>query len=325
MKRTNLFKVALMALPLLLSACHVGQYTAETKAPKAEKNVAAADSSAPAGQKQGAAGGGAAGAQQGAAADVAQEAVVKTYTKADQNSFMYKVADNAQHKRFITSKLRFSVEVGPQKLSLTGNLRMKRDDVIRIQLMAFGFVEAGRLEFTPDYVLVMDRINKLYLKASYRQIDFLRNSGLNFYSLQALSWNELFIPGKVKVTNDGLKQYDVDLGGDDVIISMSKEKMNYSWLASNTDATLKMVNILYRDQLHGNTQLNWDYTNFKTLAQKPFPHTQTVTLTTPKQQVKVGMNFNYVEHAEEWELRTEVSDKYREVSVDEILRRFMAL
>ena len=129
-----------MALPLLLSACHVGQYTAETKAPKAEKNVAAADSSAPAGQKQGAA-----GAQQGAAADVAQEAVVKTYTKADQNSFMYKVADNAQHKRFITSKLRFSVEVGPQKLSLTGNLRMKRDDVIRIQLMAFGFVEAGRL------------------------------------------------------------------------------------------------------------------------------------------------------------------------------------
>jgi hypothetical protein len=202
---------------------------------------------------------------------------------------------------------------------------MKRDSVIRLQLMAFGFVEAARLEFTKDYVLIMDRINKQYLMAPYMQIDFLRNSGLNFYSLQALFWNELFIPGKVKVTNEGLKQFDVDLGGDDVIISMAKEKMNYSWLASNTDATLKMVNILYRDQLHGNTQLNWDYTNFKTLAQKPFPHTQTVTLTTPKQQVKVGMNFNYVEHAEEWELRTEVSDKYREVSVDEILRRFMAL
>jgi thiol:disulfide interchange protein DsbD len=31
---------------------------------------------------------------------------------------------------------------------------MKRDDVIQLQLMAFGFVEAGRIEFTKDYVLI---------------------------------------------------------------------------------------------------------------------------------------------------------------------------
>ena len=100
--------------------------------------------------------------------------------------FVNQVRDNQQTNKFITSKVKFSVEVGPQKITLTGNLKMRRNDVIRLQLMAFGFVEAGRLEFTKDYVLIMDRINKQYLKAPYRQIDFLRNSGLNFYALQAL-------------------------------------------------------------------------------------------------------------------------------------------
>ena len=107
-------------------------------------------------------------------------------------TFIEQVRDNEQTSKFITSKVKFSVEVGPQKLTLTGNLKMKRDDVIRVQLMAFGFVEAGRIEFTKDYVLIMDRINKQYLKASYIQMDFLRNSGLHFSSLQALFWNELF-------------------------------------------------------------------------------------------------------------------------------------
>ena len=63
-------------------------------------------------------------------------------------TFLQKVNDNAQHARFITSKVKFSVEAGARQMTLTGNLKMKRDDVIRLQLMAFGFVEAGRLEFT---------------------------------------------------------------------------------------------------------------------------------------------------------------------------------
>ena len=114
----------------------------------------------------------------------------KAQAAVQQQEFLQQVSDNAQHARFITSKVKFSVEVGSQQLTLTGNLKMKRDDVIRLQLMAFGFVEAGRLEFTKDYVLVMDRINKQYLKVPYQQLDFMRNSGLDFYALQALFWNE---------------------------------------------------------------------------------------------------------------------------------------
>ena len=239
--------------------------------------------------------------------------------------FLQKVSDNAQHARFVTSKVKFSVEVGSQQLTLTGNLKMKRDDVIRLQLMAFGFVEAGRLEFTKDYVLVMDRINKQYLRVPYQQLEFMRNSGLDFYALQALFWNELFQPGKTRMTDEMLKSYATDMEGEDAVISMESGKLSYRWLADKGSALEKMANILYKDRYRGNYQLNWDYVDFKQNGRKKFPMDHKVKFTTPDKEVKFEMMLNYLGADEDWETRTEVSGKYREVSVDEILRRFMAL
>jgi len=239
--------------------------------------------------------------------------------------FLQKVSDNAQYARFVTSKVKFSVEVGSQQLTLTGNLKMKRDDVIRLQLMAFGFVEAGRLEFTKEYVLIMDRINKQYLKVPYQQLDFMRNSGLDFYALQALFWNELFQPGKAHMTDELLKSYTTDMEAEDAVISMESGKLSYRWLADKGSALVKMANILYKDRYRGNYQLNWDYLDFKQNGRKKFPMDHKVKFTTPDKEVKLEMMLNYMGADEDWEPRTEVSGKYRQVSVDEILRRFMTL
>ena len=238
---------------------------------------------------------------------------------------LQKVNDNSQNSKFITSKIRFQVQIGNQDLSLTGNLKMKRDDVIRLQLMAFGFVEAARLEFTKDYVLLMDRINKQYLRASYEQVDFLRNSGLNFYSLQALFWNELFQPGQAQLNNELLEKFQTNIGGDDVIISMGEGNLNYKWLANQSDGKIRMANILYKDRIHGNSQLNWDYSDFKTFDVKSFPMENKIIFTSNNKEVKINMTLNYVGTDSDWETRTSISSKYKEVSVDDILRRLMSL
>ena len=180
MKTTSILKIAVLALPLVFTAC------------KSKKKV---------------------------------EPVVMTEEMKAKADFISSVKENAQTTKFLTSKVKFSVEVGPQKITLTGNLRMKRDDVIRLQLMAFGFVEAGRIEMTKDYVLIMDRINKQYLKAPWMSVDFLRNSGMNFQTVQALFWNELFRPNQTALvkTNDkqvidSIANYSIIDSGDDMII-----------------------------------------------------------------------------------------------------------
>ena len=263
---------------------------------------------------------------QQAASQASDSAQVVRADSLQKDVFFEKVTDNAQTARFITSKVKFAVEAGNRQMTLTGNLKMKRDDVIRLQLMAFGFVEAGRLEFTKEYVLIVDRINKQYLKVPYAQLDFLRNSSIDFYVLQALFWNELFKPGMTKVSKTTLQGYNAEYGADnDVVVSMTDGKMSYRWLTDNQSALVKMANIMFSDKFRGTYQLNWDYENFKRNDQKLFPTQHKVAFSTPKQVVKFDMVLNYIGHDDDWETRTELSGKYRQVSVDEILRRFMSL
>lgn len=243
----------------------------------------------------------------------------------ERQAFLQKVNDNSQYTRFITSKVKFGLEVGTRQMTLTGYLKMKRDDVIRLQLMAFGFVEAGRLEFTKDYMLVMDRINKLYFKVPYEQVTFLRNSNIDFNVMQGLFWAELFQPKASKVTDKLLKNYKTEIGKDESVISMDEGKLSYRWLASNSTTWLEMCNIMYLDRFRGNYQLNWDYENFQVFNRKYYPTEHIVTLTIPDKEIKMTMTFTSLDNDEDWETRTSISSKYLQVTIDEILARFMSL
>ena len=251
---------------------------------------------------------------------------VVTTDTLQKEEFLGQMAKNVQTVRFITSKIKFSVESGNQQMTLTGNLKMKRDDVIRLQLMAFGFVEAGRLEFTPEYVMIIDRINKQYLKLPYNQLDFMRVNNIDFNVIQSLFWNEVY-----KSSAGGLGRgsaLDVTEGVDnDIVLSANTgDRLSYRWLAERGTARVKMANILYTDRYRGNSQLNWDYEDFKKGDdQKFFPRKHSVTVTTPDKEVKFNMVLNYIGNDENWDTRTKLSSKYRQVDVDEILRRFMAL
>ena len=71
-----------------------------------------------------------------------------TIAQRQATDFLGQVRENQQTAKFITSKVKFSVEVGPQKLTLTGNLKMRRNDVIRLQLMAWSLLRITCLLWT---------------------------------------------------------------------------------------------------------------------------------------------------------------------------------
>lgn len=236
-----------------------------------------------------------------------------------------KLNQNKLSQQFLTSKFKFNAVMGNHDVSLTGNLRMKRNDVIRLQLMAFGFVEAARIEFTPEYVLMVDRINKQYLKVPYNYIDFLRNSGINFYTLQALFWNELFVPGEKSVEAKHLDKYSTSIIDDQLVLAMEREPMSYKWLADKDASRIKMANILFTDKYRGNSQLNWDYENFENSNGVIFPMKQIIRLLLPKTTAEITLSLSYLGKDDDWETRTTLSDKYRAVKVDDLLRRLLSL
>lgn len=242
----------------------------------------------------------------------------------EQLNFLRKVADNAVYAQNIVSKIKCTINTGSNDLSVGGSLHMKKDQVIRIQITPFGLMEAGRLEFTKDYVLFVDRIHKEYVKAAYSDVDFLKNNGLDFYALQALFWNDLFIPGEQKMTDSSLKSFRAAIDGTaNTKITLVKGKMKYVWTAGSKTGQLNSLNASYIGGAAGNTSVNCAYSTFKQLGAKMFPTDITLTMSTKAvknaSKMMLRLQLNTLSTESDWEEKTTVSSKYKQVKMETLL------
>lgn len=238
-----------------------------------------------------------------------------------------RVAATAQTAQCVTSKIKFNATMDGKSISLGGKLLMKRDDVIRLQLTALGLFEAGRVEFTKDYVLVVDRLNKQYVKLDYSQVDFLKQSGLNFYSLQSLFWNELFLPGHTgHVTAADADRFTLDTTAPgQAALSLHNGQLTYRWTTDAADGLIKRFDGTYKDQRGTTVGLDWQYDAFRPLGAKRFPTGNAIKVTTPKKSVSVDLQLSSPNTDSDWETRTEISSRYRQVKAEDILKKLSSM
>lgn len=258
------------------------------------------------------------------AADAAEVASMKNL------AFVQKVADNQVYAKNIVGNMTFNLQAAGKDITVPGKLSMRKDEVIRIQLfIPILGSEVGRLEFTPNYVLIVDRMHKEYIKADYTQVDFLKKQGINFYSLQALFWNQLLVPGTKKVTDADLKKFSANLDavGENVPVALQYGKLNYTWTANRNSGRITEANVVYQDRSISAAKLNLKYSNFKSVGVKMFPATQNLTLSAmvnnKPQVVKINIDMKSVKTDSKWEAQTEVSDKYKKVAPEDVLGKLM--
>lgn len=89
--------------------------------------------------------------------------------------------------RFVTD-LDISISLGQEQFNLDGRLFARRDDVLRINLTYMGFIEVATIEFTPDYMLFINRVGKQYTKAGYKDLDVFVKNNITFSTMQDQVW-----------------------------------------------------------------------------------------------------------------------------------------
>ena len=91
----------------------------------------------------------------------------------------------------VVAKVSAEADLTDGNQGVGGTLRMKRDAVIQLSLTKFG-IEGARLVFTPDSILVFDRLNKRYLLAAYPELQqaFSLDRPLTFAVVQSFFWND---------------------------------------------------------------------------------------------------------------------------------------
>ena len=97
--------------------------------------------------------------------------------KLEQQTFLKRVLDNQVQARNIVASADLRLVAGNKDFSCDGKISMRRDEVIRLQLLLpIIRTEVARIDFTPDYVLLVDRFHKEYIKASYKDVSFLADN-----------------------------------------------------------------------------------------------------------------------------------------------------
>lgn len=266
-----------------------------------------------------------------ASANIPTGAPVKPSKGAAAEAFIQKAAAARIYAQNVTADMTFTLRLNGKEVSVPGTLRMRKGVVIRLQLtIPLIGTEVGRIEFTPDHVLIIDRLHKQYVRESYANVDFLAENGINFVTLQSLFRNELFLPGSTEqVRGKDITQFEADLTGatNEGLISASKGDTKYVWQANRASGQITKAQIDYRNAQRGAASLVWEYADFRALGVKMFPTRQTFTLGagSAAKAITISLRMSDVGTDDKWDPTTTVSDRYQKVDARQVLEKLTAM
>ena len=254
--------------------------------------------------------------------------VTQTYTSDfSPEQYFKKVNDHASREKWFSAKIKCTVKMGDEDISTSGQLRMKKDEVIQIILMdpVAGLLELGRLEFTTTNLKMLDRFNKNYIDVPYAEVEFLNKCDIDFNSLQNLFWNRLFIPSKPNLTAKDFN-YTNQQGGEpsyssNIVMKFVDDMLTYEFITDPSKAALTKT-VIYgtRDK---DAQFAFTYSDFKTFEGKPFPHDMCMSFIMGKQNASIQFSANSVKNKSGWETNTRIPSRYNKMTPEELFKKLM--
>lgn len=113
----------------------------------------------------------------------------------------------------LTANVKIKVTQANKDMSTTGTLRMRYGEVIQITLSdpILGIAELGRMELSPNNILVIDRINKRYVSTDYEEFKALKTNNISFENIQEIFWKEAQSSDRLSYTIPASKPIKLDL------------------------------------------------------------------------------------------------------------------
>ncbi len=237
----------------------------------------------------------------------------------DETEYVETVLTNAVSPSALTAKMALTLNLdGKGDTKVSGTLRIKKGEVIQMSIAPFLGIEVARAEFSPKGALVIDRMNKRYVEASFAELGTLLNVDWNFHTLQALFLNELFIPGKIELTSKDANAFELEQLPTGVWLDVKKAKrFRYRFLTEAPEGRLLKSRIELAGTSYG---LSWDYSDFQMLGGKHFPSDMNLLFNGGKRPIKMVVKLSRLSANSDWETHTSVSDKYERVELEDLMK-----
>ena len=234
----------------------------------------------------------------------------------DEAEYVEKVISLQKGWEALTARMTLELNIDGRKTTkLGGTLRVKRGEVIQLSLAPFLGIEIGRAEISPEGMLVVDRVNKRYVRVSFEELNVLSKINLSYDLLQALFLNEMYVPGK-----DGLSERDFKwkVEADEVIWEVRKNKpLSCHYTTGISEGRLERSRINLTGTPYG---VAWEYTDFRSLAQGLFPSHMEAVFEGSRRPLVAMIDLSRLSVNNDWETHTQVSSKYEKVELSDLIK-----
>lgn len=236
--------------------------------------------------------------------------------------YMEKVIEWTPSRDNLTARARIELNVGSSSpMSVNANMRVRRGEIIRFSVAPILGIEVARIDITPDKIMAVDRMNKRYVELGFAEISSLLNTELDFNILQSLILNEIFIPGKDKLSVADASGFTLSPYADRARLQVKGTKrIGYSFFTSATDGRLEETVIALKDLPYS---LHCRYADFTMLGNDVFPQSIEMMSEGTGKKYSLDMKLSRVNTDSNWDSKTELSSKYRKMSVQELLKLFI--
>lgn len=236
--------------------------------------------------------------------------------------YMEKVIEWTPSRDNLTARARIELNVGSSSpMSVNANMRVRRGEIIRFSVAPILGIEVARIDITPDKIMAVDRMNKRYVELGFVEISSLLNTELDFNILQSLILNEIFIPGKDKLSVADASGFTLSPYADRARLQVKGTKrIGYSFFTSATDGRLEETVIALKDLPYS---LHCRYADFTMLGNDVFPQSIEMMSEGTDKKYSLDMKLSRINTDSNWDSKTELSSKYRKMSVQELLKLFI--
>ena len=237
-------------------------------------------------------------------------------------AYTEKVIELSPNWECVTGKVALALDMGAKGTTkVNATLRMKRGEVIQFSVAPLLGIEVVRMEISPQGILVLDRLNKRYVQASFEQVNQWVRTDLSFHVLQSLFFNELFLPDRTQLTADDASLFRISVEGDNALLEAKSSKvLTYSFRTSADSGLLQESRIGVKGT--GYT-LNWKYDDFQRLDARPFPQYMGLTIGGVKPEVALDMKLSRLSVDNSWESHTNIPSRYKKIEVEELVKMLL--
>ncbi len=223
----------------------------------------------------------------------------------------------------ITSKGSIELKSGNSSNKVPAVFKIIKDSVLQVSLrIPIIGGEALRMDMTPEGIVIIDRMKKRYFTESFKDSEFLKQLDFNFYNLQALFTNKLFIPGKKEVEYNDYNNFVVNVANELYMLqTKGKGSLSYNFAV---DATDHIVSTLIHNEKQ-NLSLQWSYADFIKDNDLTYPTTMQAKIDAMKKRADIVISYNKLDIDKDFSVDTSIPSKYTKVTFKDLLGSYLKL